>query len=155
MAFQWNTEKLEEAAQAQDSFAALPVGEYRAMISSVTDKENKNGTGNYLLFYFEIIEGQYENRKISEYVNYKNTNPAAEQIAWKTLLAITNACFREAAKQPSIDDFEGKTLRIKVKQEQYNGQTQNKVAGYLPDSIGALIKAKAKPSVEDDKEIPF
>lgn len=154
MAFQWNTEKLEEAAQAQDSFAALPVGEYRAMISSVTDKENKKGTGNYLSFELEIIEGKYENRKLFDNVNYKNTNPAAEQIAWKTLLAIKNACFGEAAKQPALEDFEGKTLRIKVKQEQYNGQTQNKVVGYLPDTIGASIKAKATVD-KLDSDVPF
>lgn len=157
MGFEWNQAKAEEAKASSDNFDALPIGQYRVMINRVEDKPTKDGTGDYLNFELEVVEGPCQNRKLWDIVNYKNKNPKAEEIGWKTLCSITEACFGELRKVP-LQDYEGKVLRILTKHETFNGETRAKVKRYMPDGAVASAPAtggKAAAGQKASEDFPF
>ena len=66
-------------------FDAIPAGKYQAVITDSEEKRNKAGTGTYLQLEFEVIEGDYKNRKLWTRLNLNNPNAEAVRIARATL----------------------------------------------------------------------
>lgn len=72
-------------------FETIPAGWYNAMIDESEMKPTKDGSGAYLNCRFNIIDGQYANRKVFMRLNLRNANPTAQEIAYKQLSAIAHA----------------------------------------------------------------
>src|SRR5262245_61245322 len=72
-------------------FEPIPAGKYRAVIIESEEKPTKAGTGSYVQFTFEIIEGPYTNRRLWARLNLDNPNATAVQIARAELSAICRA----------------------------------------------------------------
>ena len=72
-------------------FEAIPAGKYQAVITDSEMRQNKSGTGEYLQLEFEIIKGEYKNRKLWARLNLNNPNPDAVRIARADLSAICHA----------------------------------------------------------------
>lgn len=72
-------------------FDAIPAGKYQAVITDSEEKSNKAGTGTYLQLEFEVIEGDYKNRKLWTRLNLNNPNAEAVRIARGDLAAICHA----------------------------------------------------------------
>jgi hypothetical protein len=75
----------------QESFDALPEGQYVAIITESEFKPTKNGQGQYLQFVFEVIDGQFKGRKLWARLNLQNHNKTAVDIAQRELGAICRA----------------------------------------------------------------
>ncbi len=146
--FQWDNEASQRASEESSQFEALPDGTYKVVINRITDKTTKAGTGKYLSFEFEVVEGRHSGRKVWENVNYKNPNPKAEAIAWRSLNEISKAVFGET-KQASLTDFEDKHLLIVTKQD----GDQTRVKKYLSKNAPKASAAVATPT--EDSDVPF
>lgn len=72
-------------------FDPIPAGKYQAVITESEAKATKNGSGTYLQFTFEIIDGEYKGRKIWERLNLANPNAQAVAISRGRLSAICRA----------------------------------------------------------------
>lgn len=72
-------------------FDAIPAGKYQAVITDSEMKDTKSGTGKYLQLEFEIIEGDYKNRKLWARLNLENANSEAVRMARADLSAICRA----------------------------------------------------------------
>ena len=70
---------------------SIPAGWYNAMIDESEMKPTRDGTGAYLETRFNVIDGQYAGRKVFMRLNIRNTNPVAQEIAYKQLSAIAHA----------------------------------------------------------------
>lgn len=151
--FQWNQEASRQAQEEAPKFEAMPEGTYRVMINRVEDKETKSGSGRYLSFEFEVVEGKQSGRKIWENINYKNQNPKAEAIAWRSLNDISKAIFGQV-KQTGISDFESKILVVQTKNEEFNERTQTRIKKYLPDGAHKEKPKSTTPTVSSD-DVPF
>jgi hypothetical protein len=73
------------------NFDALPAGKYKVVISNSEVKENRSGTGSYLQLEFDVIEGEYANRKLWTRLNLWHSNSEAARIAASELSAICRA----------------------------------------------------------------
>lgn len=153
MSFQWNQQASEQAAQEPDSFELMPEGTYRVMINKVDDKETRAGTGKYLAFEFEVVEGRQSGRRVWENINYQNPNPKAEAIAWRTLNDISKALFGQV-KQAGLSDFESKILVIVTKNEKWNDKMQTRVKKFLPDGAHKEKPKSTTPTVSSE-DVPF
>jgi hypothetical protein len=80
-----------EQVEPQQSFDVLPKGKYLAMAIASDLKPTKNGSGQYLQFTFEIVDGQFKGRKIFERLNIQNSNKVAEDIAQRALSSFCRA----------------------------------------------------------------
>ena len=110
-------------------FEAIPAGKYQAVIVDSEMKSNKAGTGEYLQLEFEIIEGEYKNRKVWTRLNLNNPNPDAVRMARADLSAI---CHAVNVIQPGDSvELHNLPLTITVKcRKTPDGDIVNEIKGY-------------------------
>ena len=113
----------------------VPDGWYKVVIDESEMKATKTGGGQYLQIRFNIIEGQFANRKVFTRLNLINSNETAVSIAQSDLSAICHA-----VKVMQINDsvqLHNIPLQIKVVVKAADGQygASNEVKGY--DDISA------------------
>lgn len=72
-------------------FEPIPAGKYLAMITESEEKPTKSGSGTYVQFTFQILEGEYKGRFVWARLNLNNPNAQAVQIAQAELSAICRA----------------------------------------------------------------
>lgn len=65
----------------ESEFEPIPAGTYIAKAVESEWKETSAGTGQYLQFRFDVIEGEYKGRCLFVRFNLKNPNPTAVKIA--------------------------------------------------------------------------
>jgi hypothetical protein len=117
------------------SFDVLPAGEYDAVIVASELKETTNGDGKYIKFEIQVLNGEYQNRKLWDNLNLWNPSDKAVQIARGTLSAICRAVGVLTPKDTA--ELHNKPLRVKVKvtkSEDYG--EQNKIASYKSRQAG-------------------
>ena len=73
-----------EAPEYND-FKPLEPGQYSATVVASEIKATKAGTGEYISFTWEIIDGKGKGRKVFDIVNHRNPNKTAEDIGNATL----------------------------------------------------------------------
>lgn len=110
-------------------FEAIPAGKYQAVIVDSEMKSNRAGTGEYLQLEFEIIDGEYKNRKVWTRLNLNNPNPDAVRMARADLSAI---CHAVNVIQPGDSvELHNLPLTITVKcRKTPDGDIVNEIKGY-------------------------
>ena len=110
-------------------FEAIPAGKYLAVIVDSEMKSNRAGTGEYLQLEFEIIDGEYKNRKVWTRLNLNNPNPDAVRMARADLSAI---CHAVNVIQPGDSvELHNLPLTITVKcRKTPDGDIVNEIKGY-------------------------
>lgn len=91
----------------------LPAGWYNVVIVESQMKPTSNGMGERLALVFQVIDGQYANRKLFEGLNLRNPNPAAQEIAFNQLSAIGHAVGHTLIGDST--ELHNKPLKVKVK----------------------------------------
>ena len=69
-------------------FDPLPNGWYNARIIESEIKPTNAGDGSYLAVTWEVIDGQYANRRVFQNFNLENKNPVAVKIAYEQMSAL-------------------------------------------------------------------
>jgi len=112
----------------------LPTGVYPAVVVAVELRESKSGPDPYLNWTFELTSEAYLGRKV-----WLVTGLGSRAL-WKlkdTLEALGETGLTgEVELDPA--KFIGKTCRVVVTQEVYNGQTRNRVDSVLPAEEGQI-----------------
>lgn len=108
-----------------DQYEPLPIGDYRAEIVASDIKPTKNGTGQYIQFEVQILEGEHAGRRAWDRINLWNSNEDATRIAHQTMRKILDACGRD-----SVDDTEELhqipfVLKVTMRQNKKTGEMQN------------------------------
>jgi hypothetical protein len=85
-----------DASQVEPNteYEVLPPGKYLAQIINSEMRPTKDGTGAFLFLEIDILEGQYQGRKLFDRLNLSNPNPNAVEIAQRTLSSICRAVGR-------------------------------------------------------------
>ncbi|MEQ8785105.1 MAG: DUF669 domain-containing protein [Pirellulaceae bacterium] len=112
-------------------FDAIPAGKYLAVITESEWKPNKAGTGTYLQFTLQILDGDYKGRFVWARLNLDNPNATAVKIARAELSAI---CRAVGVMQPK-DSVELHNLplviSVKCRKRPDTGEIQNELKGYF------------------------
>ena len=125
-------------------FEAIPAGKYQAVIVDSDMRQNKSGTGEYLQLEFEIIKGEYKNRKLWARLNLNNPNPDAVRMARADLSAICHAV-NVICPSDSIE-LHNLPLTITVKcRKTPDGDIVNEIKGYSAKSGPAVPAIPAIP----------
>lgn len=123
------------AVQADErSYEPMPAGTYTFEVVESTIKPTKAGTGEYIELTLRVAEGQYENRRIWERINFKNDNAKAQDIGQRQLKALCDAC----GVQGELEDtqqlhgilFNGKVVIEQDKSGQYG--PRNTIRAFSP-----------------------
>ena len=112
-------------------FEVIPAGKYNAVISDSEMKETRSGTGKYLQLEFEIIDGEYRNRKLWSRLNLENPNPDAVRMARADLSAICRAV-NVLTPKDSLE-LHNLPLVITVRcRKNQDDEMVNEIKGYAP-----------------------
>ena len=90
----------------------LPAAWYKAVITDSEEKPTKAQTGSYLQLTLEVIEGDYQGRKVFERLNLNNPNQTAVDIAQRTLSGICRAVGVMTPRNSS--DLHDKAFMVKL-----------------------------------------
>ena len=117
------------------SFDVLPAGEYTVAIMGSSMKPTKNGDGRYLELEMQVLNGEFQNRKLFDRLNLMNPNQKAVDIAKGQLSAICRAVGILTPNDSS--DLHNKPLvvKVKVRKDEEHGE-QNEVKAYKPRLAG-------------------
>lgn len=138
-------------------FETIPPGWYNVAIDQSDMKPTKDGAGAYLELRFNVLDGQYHNRKLFTRLNLKNTNVQTVEIAQKQLSAICHAV--GVLRPAKSEELHGIPLKgkIKIRPAQGDYEAQNEftayknineavdTAGATPATPGADTAAPAQP----------
>ena len=86
-----NITGFDAAAIEPQSFEALPVGIYNAIIIASEWNQTRSGNGRYLKLTFQVYEGEYKGRQLFARLNLENPNTQTVEIARQQLSAICRA----------------------------------------------------------------
>lgn len=130
----FNANEVEPSA----GFDVIPAGKYNAVISDSEMKDTRSGTGRYLQLEFEIIDGEFKNRRLWARLNLENPNADAVRMARADLSAICRAVNVLMPKDSLELHNLPLVITVRCKKNQDDEMT-NEIKGYAP-------KASAKAS---------
>ncbi len=74
-----------EIPEDDRNFEPIPAGLYKLQVVESRLQDTKSGSGQMLVLTLDVLEGQYQNRKIWDQLNIINDNPEAQRIAQRAL----------------------------------------------------------------------
>lgn len=95
----------------------IPPGWYKAAIFRSEMKPTYSGTGSYLELVFVILEGEHRGALLVERLNLRNTNPVAQEIAYRQLSAIAHAVGIMAVQDSSQLHYLPLFIKVKVRKD--------------------------------------
>ncbi len=120
------------AVEPSREFEPVPAGKYLAVITESEMKENKAGTGHYLQFTFEVIDGPHKGRILWARLNLDNPNATAVQIAKAELSAVCRAVGVLAPNDSTELHDLPLVIHVKCKKRPDTGEITNEIKGYSP-----------------------
>ena len=129
----------------QQEFSALPEGQYVVIATASEMKPTKSGTGQFLQFTFEVLDGPQKGRKLWARLNLVNPSQTAVDIAQRELGAICRAV--NVIKPSDSAELHNKPMLITVAVEIDDRKREsNIIKKYEPVSAGAAATAAAPAS---------
>ena len=125
----------------------IPAGDYDAIIIGSEMKATKDRNGTYLRLELAVLNGQFQNRKLSTNLNLVNANAKAVEIAKGSLSAICRAVGVLTPNDSS--ELHGKPLTVKVtirKSDEYGDQ--NEIKAFKVRGSSPPAAAPATPTSE-------
>lgn len=130
----FNANEVEPSA----GFEVIPAGKYNAVIADSEMKETRSGTGRYLQLEFEILDGEYRNRKLWTRLNLENPNPDAVRMARSDLSAICRAVNMLTPKDSLELHNIPLTITVRCKKNQ-DDEMVNEIKGYAPKAMASAV----------------
>ena len=112
--------------------APLPAGDYPAIIVESEMKDTSAGTGRYLSLTFQVLDGQYKNRKLFSNLNLENPSAEAVKIARSELSAICRAVNVLAPKDSVELHNLPLVLSLGLQKRKDTGDMTNRIKAYKP-----------------------
>jgi len=111
------------------SFDPIPAGQYLAMISASEEKTSKQGN-KFLSLEFEVLDGQYKDRKLWVNLNLSHPNPETVKFARAELASICKAV--GVLKPQDSVQLHNLPMLITVKcvNRKDTGELQNRIKSY-------------------------
>jgi hypothetical protein len=129
-------------ASVPRSFDLMPTGTYTAIVSGAEVKNTKAGDAA-INFEYTIIDGEFNNRKVWDYMTVGHSNPKWAALARGNLKALASAC-NLAEPQNTTDLYDipfGLMLDQKksTKTDAKVGDMEQAVMGYVELNIAAKV----------------
>lgn len=114
----------------------VPAGDYRACIVASEINPNSKKTGRFVEFTFQILDGQFQNRKLWTRLNLWNPSQEAVKIAQGDLSAIGRAVGVLQITDTSQLHNKPLTIGVKVVKDD-KGNNKNEISSYKPAQVAA------------------
>lgn len=119
----------------------IPAGTYLAHAIESDLKPLKSGNGTGLALTFQILDGEFKNRRVWANLNVQHSNPEAQKIGQQQLSALCRAVGVLKLTNTEELNFKPVKIRVKIRVDGTYGD-KNEIAGYEPAS-GSSASAPA------------
>jgi hypothetical protein len=126
MAYLGNTfDPNEIPADERGEYTPIPAGDYLLQIveSDIDDKGDRTG----LKLTYEVVDGEFSNRKIFDYLNIVHPNATAQQISQRALADLCLATGVGAVSDTEELHFRPFIGKVAVEKRKDNGEMTNKM----------------------------
>lgn len=137
MSFSFDATQVAPAASSDP----IPAGNYAAMITESEIKPLKSGNGTAVRLTFQVLDGEFKNRKVWANLNIQHTNAQAQAIAQQQLSAICHAVNVLKISNPAALHNKPMTIKVKVRPAHDGYDASNDISGY-----SAINAASAAPT---------
>jgi hypothetical protein len=136
-----------DASQVEPTTAyeVLPPGKYLAQIVNSEMRPTKDGLGAYLFLEIDVLEGQYQGRKLFDRLNLSNPNTTAVEIAQRTLSSICRAVGRLQVNNSEQLHLLPFIAEVRVRPPKGEFGESNSIR-YLPRAQGGAQPAPMRPA---------
>jgi len=135
-------------------YDVLPAGKYRAQIVESEMRVTRNGMGQFLWLMLDIIEGQYQGRKLFDQLNLVNSNPQTVEIAQRTLSAICHATGKLQVNDSVDLHLVPMTIQVGVKPPKDGYSEKNTIRYLVPEKAPAAPAYQAAPAASQTPAAP-
>ncbi len=113
----------------------IPAGNYLAHIIESDVKPLKSGNGTGLALTFQILDGEFKNRRVWTNLNVQHNNPEAQKIGQQQLSALCRAV--GVLKPSATEQLHNRPvkIRVKIRVDSTYGD-KNEISGYEPAGSG-------------------
>ena len=108
----------------------IPAGTYLAHCTESDVGPLKSGNGTGLKMTFEILDGQYNGRRVWENLNIQHTNEDTQRIAQSQLSALCHAINVIKLEDTAALHFKPVKIKVVVREAQGQYQASNNIKGY-------------------------
>lgn len=119
------------------AFEPIPAGWYVAQISDSAVNPAKSGKGMRMSLTFDIIDGDFKNRKIFAGLNIQHENPETEAWAQKDLSAICHSVGVIDLKDTAQLHMKPLMINVKVRPASGGYEASNDIKGYKQATAGS------------------
>lgn len=138
------------SVEPNQPFEVIPAGKYQAQIVASDLKPTSNGAGQYIWLELDILDGEYQGRKIWDRLNVINPNPQAVEIAQRALSALCHACGVMAFTDTEELHWKPVLVTVRVRPPKGDYAASNEIRGYSPID-GSLPAASAMPNTSPNQ----
>ena len=135
-------------------YDVIPAGKYRAQIVESEMRVTRNGMGQFLWLMLDIIEGQYQGRKLFDQLNLVNSNPQTVEIAQRTLSAICHATGKLQVNDSVDLHLVPMTIQVGVKPPKDGYSEKNTIRYLVPEKAPAAPAYQAAPAASQTPAAP-
>ena len=131
-------------AEKDSANEALPPGQYRVLVESTAWKPTKAGTGHFAAIIFQVVQGQWQGKKLFANFNLDNPSEVATRIGkaeFKRFLMAIGVMTPIRDEHDMQRELVNKSCYVDVENELYQGEQQAKVKSYSaqPGAGGLMV----------------
>jgi hypothetical protein len=142
--------------EPSQDFQPMKAGTYKAIINSSSLEPAKTGSGTNLVLEFKIVEGEYKNRTLKQWLCVQHAKQETQEIAQRNFSAICHAV--NQMQVTTTEQLHGKPMLVRIALEPDNRdpeKLQNRIKSYMP--MLQSVKPEAAPAEADDigSDVPW
>lgn len=129
----------------------IPAGNYLAQVIESDLKPLKSGNGMAIALTFQILDGEYKNRRVWTNLNVQHVKPEVQKIGQQQLSTLCRAVNVMQLKDTAQLHNKPVVIRVKIRVDEQYGD-RNEVNGYeavgssAPQAAPAYAASAAQPS---------
>lgn len=135
-----------EEHEPLDSLDPVPAGWYTVIITDSEMKPTKAGDGEYLQLAMQVVEGEYQGRRIWDRLNLINSNQTAVEIAQRALASICRAVGVLTPTDSSELHDRPLEVKVSVRPAKDGYDASNEVKGYREVGTAGTVPPQATPT---------
>lgn len=135
------------AVEPTQDFQPMKAGTYKAIINSSSLEQAKTGSGTNLVLEFKIVDGEYKNRTLKQWLCVQHSSQQTQEIAQRNFSAICHAV--NQMQVTTTEQLHGKPMLVRISLEPDNRdpeKLQNRIKSYMSLQKPA---AQAEPALAE------
>jgi hypothetical protein len=149
-------ETFDPSQEEGNTWSLIPPGEYVAQMIEAEVSPTKKGDGTVLRLVWKILEGDYENRQVWDYVTYRHPSEQAQSIGRKKIKDMCVAMdIQEAVQDAAVFLYKPAKIRVAIERDKDGVyEDKNKVTRVLPLEPKANSGPPPVPATSAPKPVP-